>query len=413
MLIFHEALEVTIAFSLAYILYPNPTSGLYYSPLLGTGAQAGEEQDIAPFYEAVLRFPENTEDAGKGRKTTDGAGGHQSLLQSEVKHQRSSTLSLLSSVSITSMTRRRSSVTAEFEGAGESKATLPPSESIESATDSMNNEGEPTYDYNVKRPWWLMASRNLPSSSRAAGGVRRQQGIIVVIQNPTRSTTAMAARCRGSRASIMVGRRPPPGPPPRRISSRDIIGPSQTAPTPPDEDEWSSGSSEDVVADREDIVRRRLSTGSNNSSSLEEVGMVGMGPQRNWRRNVGYVEMEMTELGPTARRSSASGSGLPEGPSDRYGRQVGNRRSRRRASAPPPPPPTHPPPPPGNPPRVSPGHPALHSAGRPRGQAQRTRLIRSRTGSLGRRRRSLSGQRRNQANSSLNEPLNAEQRSHE
>ena len=47
MLIFHEAvLEVTIAFSLAYILYPNPTSGLYYSPLLGTGAQAGEEQDI-------------------------------------------------------------------------------------------------------------------------------------------------------------------------------------------------------------------------------------------------------------------------------------------------------------------------------------------------------------------------------
>ena len=229
----------------------------------------------------------------------------------------------------------------------------------------------------------------------------------------------MAARCSGSRASIMVGRRPPSRPSPRllnssrkrRLSSRDIIGPSQTAPTPPDEDEWSSGSSEDVVADREDIVRRRLSSGSNNSSSLGEVGVVAMGPQRNWRRNVGYVEMEMTELGPTARRSSASGSGLPEGPSDRYGRQVGNRRSRRRASAPPPPPPPHPPPPPGNPPRVSPGHPAFHSAGPPRGQAQRTRLIRSRP-SLGRR-ESLSGQRRNQANSSLNEPLNAEQRSHE
>lgn len=421
-LIAHEILEGMIALSLAYILYPNPTSGLYYTPLIAPGAQDGPAS-IAPFYQALLRF----ESISDVRPKEDDRGRNASKTPLPPARRRSTHLS---AVSMDSMTRRRSSfATAEFGGAGESKTTTPPRRDGEIAPASLDDTASNQVHadaYDVKRPWWLLAARKntavADDASAAARQRRLRRGFVVVIQNPTRNATAMAARCSLSRASIMIGGVPPPPLLPRRnstskrrLSSRDIIKRSQTIPTPShDDDPWSSDSSEGVVEEGEDVARRRLSTGSNNSSS-GTVDMVEAGVPASGSRSSRYFEMEMVELASRSRRSSTGGSGsMAQGDGDGGGRGGGRgmrqietvaereeenggsrRRNRRRGSAPPPPPP------PGSPPPNQPR--AQHHTSGPSG------LARLRSGSIGNRSGSRGSRRSSRSSSGLNEPLNAGQ----
>lgn len=342
-LIIHEVLEIFILGSIAFILWPNPTSGLYHTPLIAPDAHGGPSL-FAPFFQAVLTFDRLDESAAHEQSS--------SVRAVPGTRRPSSRNSDISQVSMASMTRRRSTFAGSM-SAGESKDTPSSSRLPGDLVEEVDSER-----LTVHRPWWLLVPRRLSTLEPEGAGQSSSTNFVVVIQNPTKSATAMAAKCTICRATIMIGK-PPQS---RRASwKRQIVQrePDESRLSAADHDEWSSDSSEDTNISGEEISRRRLSSSSNNSSSSYDDP---------WRRHgeKAEVTLEMVSMRLNRRGSNSRALG-------------GNTQ------------PVPPPPPLSSPPPNQPMEPRMTSGS----QARMSRL-----------RRLSSRLRSSQA--SLNEPLNTE-----
>ena len=342
-LLIHEVLEICILGSIAFILWPNPTSGLYHTPLMAPDAHGGPSL-LAPFFQAVLTFDR-----------LDVSEVHEQSSSVRAAHgtrRSSSRISDTSHVSMASMTRRRSSFAGSV-SAGESK-DAPSSRGLPSdLVEEIDSER-----LAVPYPWWLMIPRSRSTQEPESAGHSSSTNFVVVIQNPTKSATAMAAKCTRCRATIMMGEPHQPRRGSWKRQEVQIQQPHESGLFAADHDELSSESSEDTDINGEGISRRRLSSSSNNSSSSS------VGP---WRRHGDNTEttLEMVSMRLNRRGSNSRALG-------------GN------TQLIPPPPPLSPPPP------NQPTEPRMTSAS----QARMSRL------------RRLSNRRLRPSQTSLSEPLN-------